>query len=124
MFAGDNVRPQTFAQDRQFSFRCAPVGELEQAQPLVVRDCEHRAQRGLDPLGKQTRACLRACWWLAEDARKSFAKTAGRFETAAVFRFVHSSASPHLAQRQAHASRAMISLKCHSIVTLELPPRR
>src|SRR5207245_6948098 len=46
------------------------------------------------------------------------------FETAAVFRFIDATAPAHLAQCQTQPARSIVSLECHSIVSLELPPRR
>jgi len=60
----------------------------------------------------------------AENFRERVAKSAFGLEAAAVARFLHALASAHLAQRQSHAARTMISLESHSIMALELPPSR
>src|SRR6202040_4227742 len=81
------------------------------------------AKRRLDSFRKHgsTRFC--GCRRIAKNSSESFAKTAGRFVTAAVFRFIHSTAPAHFAQRETQSARAMVSLECHSIVSLELPSR-
>src|SRR5207247_11290411 len=62
-------------------------------------------------------------WRFAKDLRERFTETAVRFKTAAVSRLIHATALPHLDQRNAHPARAVIRLKRHSIMTLELSPR-
>src|SRR5439155_12059345 len=58
-----------------------------------------------------------------KNARKGFAKTAGRSEAAAVFRFIHATATAHFAQCETQSARTMVGLKRHSIVSLELASR-
>ena len=92
-------------------------------QSFIVRDREHRSERRFDPLGKQAAPFLRRGRRIAENPRESFAKSARRFESAAVLRFIHAAALAHFAQRQSHPPGAMISLKRHSIMALELSAR-
>src|SRR6202030_1738423 len=123
MLARHNVCVQSSAQNRQLAFHRPPIGKLEQAQSFVVRHSNHSAKRRLDSFRKHgsTRFC--GCRRIAKNSSESFAKTAGRFVTAAVFRFIHSTAPAHFAQRETQSARAMVSLECHSIVSLELPSR-
>jgi len=61
---------------------------------------------------------------IAEDASEGFTKSAGRLEAAAIFRLIHAAALAHFPQCEPHAAGAMIRLKRHSIMTLELSARR
>ena len=124
MLARHDVRLQSLAQNRQLAFQRAPVGEFEQTQSFVIRDRQHCTERGLDSFGKHAGTRFRRGRRIAEDAGERFAKTAGRFETAAILRFIHATAFAHFAQRESHSPGAMIGLKRHSIMTLELPARR
>src|SRR5947208_9108805 len=54
---------------------------------------------------------------------KRFSITALRFKTAAISRFIHATAFSHLAQSKPHPTRAMISLKSHSVMPFKLPAR-
>src|SRR5207248_1381054 len=56
MLARHDVRLQTLAQSGQFAFERAPIGEFEKAQPLIVRDGQHRAERRLDSFGEHAGA--------------------------------------------------------------------
>ena len=124
MLTRHNVCLQSSAQDRQLAFHRAPIHKLKQAQTFIVRDCEHRSERRLDSFGKQAALFLRHRRWFTENPRESVAKTAGRFEAAAVLRFIYRTTTPDLAERKSHPPRAVISLKRHSVMPFELPPRR
>src|SRR5262249_16907703 len=90
---------------------------------LVVSDGDHRSEGRIDSLRKKRCSSLRIGRRFAKNPRERFSKTALRFKTAAVARFVHAAALPHLAQRKTYPARAMISLKRHPVVPFELTPR-
>src|SRR5439155_23504842 len=98
----------------------APIDKLEQPQTFIVRNGDHRAEGSLNSLGEQTTSRLRSCRRFAKNPCECFAKTALRFEAAAISRFIHACAFLHLALRQAHPARAMISIKGHPIMSFEL----
>src|ERR1700730_14436469 len=105
-------------------FHRAPVDELEQTQHFVIGDCEQRAKWCFNPLGKQTAVCFGRRWRFTENTGEGVTKTALRFKAAAVPRLVDASAAPHCAQCESHSPRAMVRLEGHSVMALELPPRR
>src|SRR6266404_114070 len=124
MLTRHDVGSQSLAQDRQFTFGRASVDKLEQTQPFIVRDSDHRAQRRIDSLHEHRRPRSGSCGWFTKNLCECFAKTAFRFKTAAVSRSIHATAPAKFAQSKTHPARAMISLKCHSIMPFELPTRR
>src|SRR4030095_9962598 len=123
MFPRYDICAQSFPQNRQLAFCCASVDEFEQAQALVVRDCDHWPERRIDSLRKQWCMRLSVCWRFAKNLRERVAKTALRFKAAPVSRLFHTIAFPHLAQGKTHPTRAIVRLERHSIMTLELSPR-
>src|SRR4051812_1791051 len=98
----NDVRLKSAAQDRHFAFHGAAIDELEQTKTFVVRNREHRAKGGLNPLREQSGLFLCGSWRIAENAGKRVAKTTGRSETAPVLDLVHPAAFPNFAQRQSH----------------------
>ena len=53
MLARQHARVQAPLQHRQRALEPAPVDEIEQMQTAVVGQCEHRAERRLQPFGVQ-----------------------------------------------------------------------
>src|SRR5437016_374721 len=123
MFPGHDICAQLFSQNRQLAFCCAPVDEFEQPQALVVGDRAHRSEWRIDSLRKEWCVRLGVCWRFAKDLRERVAKTALRFKATPVSRLIHAIALSNLAQSKTHSARAMIRLKCHSIMTLKLASR-
>src|SRR5262249_47403646 len=122
MFPWHYICAQSFPQNRQLAFCRTPVDEFKQAQAPVVSDGDHWPERRIDSLRKQWCMRLSVCWRFAKDLGKRVAKTALRFKAAPVSRLIHAIALPHLAQCKTHPARAMIRLKRHSIMALELSP--
>ena len=120
MFSRHYICSQSFSQGCQLTFGCAAVDKLEQPEAVVISDGDHRSERRIDSLRKKWCTPLRIRRGLAKNPRKRFSKTALRFKTAAVARFLHSAALPHPAQGETHPAGAMISLKSHSVVAFEL----
>src|SRR4029453_15275493 len=98
--------------------------EFEQAQTLVISDCDHRSKWRIDSLHEHWLARLRSRRRITKNPRERFAKTALRFKSTSVSRFIHATALSHFAQGKAHSARAMVSLECHPVMALELPPCR
>src|SRR5436190_1951937 len=124
MLARHDIGSQSLPQDRQFTFGRTSVDKLKQTQPFIVRDGDHRTQRRIDSLREHRRPRSSSCGWFTKNPCECFAKTAFRFKTAAVSRSIHATAPAKFAQSKTHPARAMISLKCHSIMPFELPTRR
>src|SRR5438552_17299183 len=120
MFAGHDIRPQPFSQDRQLAFHCASIHELEQAKAFIICNGEHRAERGFDALSEQTALCLRRRRRFTENSSECVAEPALRFEAAAISHLVHPLALLYSAQCATHSSGAVIGLESHSVMTLEL----
>src|SRR5439155_25218 len=78
MFPGHHICLQSFPQNRQLTFCCTAVDELQQAQALVVGNSDHGAERRVNSLGKQRCARLRIAWRFAKNFSECFAKTALR----------------------------------------------
>ena len=98
MFAGHNVRFQTCPQDREFALQSAAIDKLEQAQPGVIGNREHRAKRSLNSFRKQPALSFRRGRGFAKNFRKRVAKSALRFKAAAVADLLHPLALAHFAQ--------------------------
>ena len=123
MFPGRHICLQSFPQNGQLTFCRTAVDELQQAQALVVGNRNHSAERRINSLSKQRYARFRVAWRFAKNFSECFAKAALRLKSASVSRFIDAAVLSHVSQGQAHPARAMIRLKRHSIVTLELSPR-
>src|SRR5437764_3410795 len=120
MFAGHDIRPQPFSQDRQLAFHCASIHELEQAKAFIICDGEHRTKWRFDALREKSTLCFRRRRRFTKNSSESIAKPALRFEAAAVSHLVHALALLYSAQCETHSPGAMIGLECHSIMTLKL----
>src|SRR5947208_7221058 len=107
MLARHYICSQSLSQDRQLAFGRTSVDKLEQAQAFVVRDGDHRAKGRFDSFGEQSCLRLRCRGRLTKNFRERFAKTALRFKTAAVTRFIRATAFSHLAQSKPTPARAM-----------------
>src|SRR4051812_20088775 len=117
----NDVRLKSAAQDRHFAFHGAAIDELEQTKTFVVRNREHRAKGGLNPLRKQASLLLCLGGNVAENPRERVSETAGRSKAASVLNFVHPPALANFAQRQSHPAGAMVSLERHPVMPFELP---
>src|SRR5947208_6063474 len=124
MFTRHDVRFKTAAQNQHLAFHRTAIDEFQKTETFVVRNGEHRAERCFDSFREQASLFFRGSRRITEDARERIAKTARRSESAFALDLVDAIALAHLAQRQTHSPRAMIRLKGHSVVTLELPARR
>src|SRR5215471_1669203 len=123
MLPGHRVCLQSFPQNRQLTFCCTAVDELQQAQTLVVGNSDHGAERRVNSLGEQRCARLCVAWRLAKNLCECFAKTTFRLKSTSVSRFIDAAALLDPGQGKAHPACAMIGLKCHSIMAFELSPR-
>src|SRR5687768_2173205 len=109
VFSGYDVRLQTPTQSGQFDFQRPTIGKFQEAQSFVVRDGQHGAERSVEPFGKHAAARLRRSGWVPKNSGEGFAKTAGRFKAAPIFRFIDAPAFPNFAQGETHPPRAVIS---------------
>src|SRR5437870_1975244 len=87
---------------------------------FIIRNGEHRAERGFDALSEQTALCFRRRRRFTENSSESIAESALRFESAAISHLVHPLALLYSAQCATHSSGAVIGLESHSVMTLEL----
>src|SRR5215470_17298155 len=120
VFAGHDIRPQPFSQDRQLAFHRTSIDELEQTKAFIICNGEHGTEWCFDALREKSALRFRRLWRFTKNSSESIAETALRFEAAAISHLVHALALLYSAQRQTHSPGAMIRLECHSIMTLEL----
>ena len=123
VFAGDDARAKTSAENRQFAFQRPAVGKLKQTQTRIIHDSNHRTQWGFETLDKQTRTHFCYARRLAEDADKCLAKSTGGFEAAVDLCLRNAAAFADFAQGKTHAPGTVVRLESHAIMTLELAPR-
>ena len=123
MLAGEDARLQTALQNFECALEPAAIDEIEEMQAAVVGKRQHGAERCLEPLRMQHVELARARRRGAHDAREGRAESAGGFESLVQLRVEHGSSFPDVRERDAHAPCAVIRLKCHPAIALELPPR-
>src|SRR5205823_3920056 len=76
VFTGNDIGPKPLSQDRQLALHRTSINELEQTEPFIVRNRQHRAEWSFNPFGKQT--ALRLCCGrrFAKNPRESVTKPA------------------------------------------------
>src|SRR5262245_22795079 len=106
VLARHNVRLQPLSQDRQLAFHRASINELKQTKSFVIRDRKHRLERSLNAFGKQAALLARSRRSFTENSSESVAKTAFRFEAAAISDLIHALAHLHSTQSETHSTGA------------------
>src|SRR5262249_48452870 len=104
------------AQGQDLRLQHAPVGELQETDPLGAGAGDERAERTLHPGHDNTIAAPTAAGRLAKRARECFPEAAVRLVAVLEDHFIQPRSLANLRECITHASSPAIGLKGHSII--------
>ena len=122
MVAGNDRTLQGAPQLAQLGLERAAVDELEQLEPLVSGNRQHRSERALNPGGGQQRRAAGAAGRLAEDPRERVAEPAVGLEPRVHAGVDRRRAAVERLHRRPEAAGALVGLEGHPEAALERPP--